>query len=304
MGTSYNVKMVFDAPKSSNELLVYKQAIDKALDLVDRLMSTYRNDSEVSAINDAAIGSAIALSAQTYDVLFAAQEISRLTNGFFDITVGPLVDLWGFGSSYKPEEVPSSFDIISAKNRVDWNAVQLQTNKVVKKNDVRIDLSAIAKGYAVDQVAQSLRQLNVVNYLVEVGGEISVLGRNKQKNPWLLGIELPATDGRKAYTTVSLESESLATSGDYRNFYEQDGVRYSHAIDPGTGYPVTHRLASVSVITDSCMESDALATALIVMGEDVGYQFALKENINAYFIYRENNQFKTIYTPGFEHYLN
>lgn len=304
MGTTYNVKMVFDKPKSSDQLNIYQVAVEKSLDRVDRLMSTYRADSEVSILNNTPEGQSLSVSTQTYYVLDAAQNISRLTGGAFDITVGPLVDLWGFGSQYKQDMVPSREDILGAKSLLNWQAIKLNEGQAVKVQNVRVDLSAIAKGYAVDQVASTLKGLSVEHFLIEVGGEISVFGLNKHKNAWVLGIEQPNISGRKAYTTISLKNNSLATSGDYRNFYEKDGERYSHTIDPKTGYPVTHRLASVSVIASSCMESDALATALMVMGEEKGFQFALKENINAYFIYRENELFKTIYTPGFEPYLN
>jgi len=304
MGTTYNVKMVFEYPRSSDELNVYRTEVEKALNRVDSLMSTYRADSEVSILNNTPEGQSLLLSTQTYEVLDAAYNISRLTEGSFDITVGPLVDLWGFGPRYEQDKVPSSQDVLAAKRKVSWQAIKLNDGQVRKKQNVSVDLSAIAKGYAVDQVAKSLKRLKVENFLVEVGGEITVYGLNKRKNSWVLGIEQPNISGRTAYTTISLNDNSLATSGDYRNYFEKDGERYSHTIDPKTGYPVKHRLASVSVISDSCMESDALATALMVMGEERGYQFALKEGIDAYFIYRENEQFKTIYTPGFEPYLN
>jgi len=304
MGTTYNVKMVFDHPKSADELNVYQVVVEKALSRVDSLMSTYRSDSEVSILNNTPEGQPILLSAQTYEVLDAANKISRLTDGSFDITVGPLVDLWGFGPKYEQFEVPSIEDVLDAKSEVNWQAIKLNDGQARRSQRVHVDLSAIAKGYAVDQVAASLKRLKITNFLVEVGGEIAVYGHNKQKIAWVLGIEQPNVSGRKAYTTVSLKDNSLATSGDYRNYYEKNGVRYSHTIDPKTGYPIKHRLASVSVIANTCMESDALATALMVMGEEKGYQFALKEKINAYFIFRENESFKTIYTPGFEPYLN
>jgi len=304
MGTTYNVKMVFDHPKSSDELNVYQVVVEKALSRVDSLMSTYRSDSEVSILNNTPEGQPILLSAQTYEVLDAAKKISRLTDGSFDITVGPLVDLWGFGPKYEQFEVPSSEDVLVAKSEVNWQAIKLNDGQARRSQRVHVDLSAIAKGYAVDQVSLSLKRLEVANFLVEVGGEIAVSGINKHRNSWVLGIEQPNVSGRKAYTSVSLKDNSLATSGDYRNYFEKNGVRYSHTIDPKTGYPIKHRLASVSVIANTCMESDALATALMVMGEEKGYQFALKEKINAYFIYRENESFKTIYTPGFEPYLN
>ncbi|MFT6345323.1 MAG: thiamine biosynthesis lipoprotein [Paraglaciecola sp.] len=304
MGTTYNVKIVFNHSKSSDELELYRGEIKKALHQVDVLMSTYRADSEVSILNNTPEGQSIPLSAQTYEVLSAAYNISRLTDGSFDMTVGPLVNLWGFGPKYEQDKVPSSEEVLSVKSNVNWRAIKLKDGQVKKSQNVSVDLSAIAKGYAVDQVALSLKYLKVDNFLIEVGGEISVFGLNSRNEPWVLGIEQPNIFGREAYTTISLDNNSLATSGDYRNYFEKDGKRYSHTIDPTTGYPVSHRLASVSVIAGSCMESDALATALMVMGEERGYQFALKEGINAYFIYRENEGFKTKYTPGFKLYLN
>jgi len=304
MGTTYNVKMVFDHPKSSAELNTYRVVVEKSLDRVDSLMSTYRADSEVSILNNTPEGQSMSVSTQTYEVLDAAYNISRLTDGSFDITVGPLVDLWGFGPKYEHDKVPGSEEVFVAKSKVNWQAIKLNNGQVRRSQSVRVDLSAIAKGYAVDQVALSLKQSKIVNYLIEVGGEISVSGFNKHKKPWVLGIEQPNISGRKAYTTISLKDNSLATSGDYRNYFEKDGERFSHTIDPKTGYPIKHSLASVSVIADSCMESDALATALMVMGEEKGYQFALKEGINAYFIFRKNETFNTVYTPGFKSFLN
>jgi len=304
MGTTYSVKMVFAQIQSSVELAVYESKIESVLERVDYLMSTYREDSEVSILNNLKENQSLSLSSQTYEVLLSSQELSKLTNGFFDITVGPLVNLWGFGPDFRLDSVPNDENILAVKERVNWKAISLSEGAVTKSQSVYVDLSAIAKGYAVDSVAKLLKLLKVNNFLVEVGGEISVLGLNKFGKAWILGIEQPNTVGRKAYTTISLTENSLATSGDYRNYFEKDGRRYSHTINPKTGYPVEHNLASVSVIANTCMESDALATALMAMGEVEGYQFALKQGINAYFIYREGDQFKTVYTPGFKPFLN
>jgi len=304
MGTSYSVKLVFDQSKRPEELAGLKESIDHALTQVDLLMSTYRNDSEVSQINRLEVNQALHVSPQTSEVLSEALRVSKLTNGFFDITVGPLVDLWGFGPKFRMDFAPKSSQVVSAKKRVNWRAISLAGQNLTKSQKVEIDLSAIAKGYAVDRVALTLEVAGVKNYLVEVGGEISVLGQNKFHKDWVLGIEQPNIVGRKAYTTINLSGNSLATSGDYRNYYEKNGRRYSHTIDPQTGYPVEHKLASVSVISPTCMEADALATALMAMGEREGYEFALKQGINAYFIYREQDAYEFIYTPGFKPFLN
>ena len=304
MGTTYSVKMVFNGTKSPRELNNYQLAVKNALERVDHLMSTYRADSEISKLNALPVGQSISLSAQTYEVMAASKRISRVTEGVFDMTVAPLVDLWGFGPKFTQDIVPTYEAVLEAKGLVSFEAVELVDGAAKKTQNVRVDLSAIAKGYAVDQVALALKKLGVINFLVEVGGEIAAHGVNKSQKLWVLGIEQPNISGRKAYTTISLSGDSLATSGDYRNYFEKDGVRFSHTINPKTGYPIKHKLTSVSVIAENCMRSDALATALMVMGEVEGYQFALKENINAYFIYRENEAYKTLYTPGFESYLN
>ena len=304
MGTSYSVKLVSDQSRSSAEIASLKESIDRALKQVDRLMSTYRNDSEVSQINQLAVNQSLKVSPQTFEVLSEALRISKLSDGFFDITVGPLVDLWGFGPKFRTDFAPKSSQIASAKKQVNWRAISLAGQNLTKSELVEIDLSAIAKGYAVDRVALALETAGVKNYLVEVGGEISVMGHNKFHKEWVLGIERPNIVGRKAYTTLNLSGNSLATSGDYRNYYEKDGHRYSHTIDPKTGYPVEHKLASVSVVSETCMEADAFATALMAMGERKGYEFALKQGINAYFIYRENGAYNFIYTPGIKPFLN
>ena len=298
------VKMIFGSKKSSADINTYRDEIKNSLNKVDFLMSTYRSDSEVSILNNLPVGQLMSVSPQTYEVLSVAQNISRMTEGVFDITIGPLVDLWGFGPEYKGDQIPSEQSILAKKKDVNWQAILLDNGQVKKTNKVSVDLSAIAKGYAVDQVAKTLKELNVTNYLVEVGGEISVSGLNIRQQPWVLGIEQPDIAGRKLHKTIHLKDKSLATSGDYRNYFEKNGVRYSHTINPTSGYPIEHKLASVSVIADTCTESDAIATSLMVMGEVQGYEFALKEGIDAYFIYRENESFNAIYTPGFKPYLN
>lgn len=305
MGTSYGVKVVFNVPRSSVEKAQLGEEIEITLEQVNRLMSSYRDDSDVSRINAAEPGQLVVISPQTFEVISEAQRISQLTDGFFDITVGPLVDLWGFGPLFRfNENLPDELEVFAAKKQVGWNYLSLEEGVINKSQVVHVDLSAIAKGYAVDQVSKLLKSRGVESFLVEVGGEISVSGHNKSGNDWVLGIERPDYTQRKAFATLSLQGHSLATSGDYRNFYESNGQRYSHTINPKTGYPVKHKLASVSVIARACMEADALATALMAMGEIDGYQYAVQHGINAYFIYRENDRFESVFTPGFKPFLN
>ena len=305
MGTTYNVKIVFEEPQSDSKLSVLQKGIDAALNQVDHLMSTYKQDSEVSQINRLVPGHELKLSPETIEVLLFAQKVSQQSSGYFDITVASLVNIWGFGPKNTGDEKPSQTEIDEAKSMVGWQSLTIskESATISKSKGNLVDLSAIAKGYGVDRVAGYLKTQNLHNFLVEVGGEVQASGHNKELKDWRLGIEQPDLSGRRVYTTVALKNLGMATSGDYRNYFEKDGQRYSHTIDPNTGYPVNHKLASVSVVAETCMEADALATALNVMGEDQGYQFALKENIGAYFIYREGGEFKSKYTPVFEQYL-
>jgi len=300
MGTSYNISLNLVSNFSADRLQALRHAIGDRLSEIDKRMSTYRDDSEISRFNRSPVGSQTSVSSDTRFVLQTSVELNSLTEGAFDITVGPLVDLWGFGGQSIGDRVrPSSKTLDAALSQVGMSKVLLKSSEIVKVSPVNIDLSAIAKGYAVDEIARSLDGFGVDNYLVEIGGEVRAKGVNKRNTLWVLGIESPDKRGRNVYTTVQLDQQSLATSGDYRNYFEQDGQRFSHTIDPVTGRPVTHNLASVSVIADSCMMADALATALMVMGEDKGYDFAQKHDIGALFIYRSDKGFVTQRTKSF-----
>jgi len=304
MGTTYNVKFVINRFIPPEELNTIKTAIQNALNEVDNLMSTYKVTSEVSLFNALPVGQSLELSDKTYEVLAYAKKLYLLSDGYFDITIGPLVDLWGFGATGIRETPPSSLDIKKAAKMVGSDHFELISGKIKKLSSSHIDLSAIAKGYGVDQAALSLKNLGINDYLVEVGGEVDTNGHKINGVPWILGIEQPDYRGRKAYTTINLEHASLATSGDYRNFFEYSGERFSHTINPKTLKPVQHKLTSVSVTAENCMIADALATALMVMGEEKGYDFAMTNGISAFFIYRTKSGFGTKVTPKFAKLLN
>jgi len=306
MGTRYNIKVVFNQPKQSAFIDSLHQKVKNELAKIDGLMSTYKIDSEVSKFNALKAGGRISLSPESEEVLLYSKKAFNFTGGYFDITVGPLVDLWGFGAGSKSLSAysPQKTEIDQVSSLVGVDHIEISGSALFKKAPVEIDLSAVAKGYAVDKAANELLSNGVNNYLVEVGGEIAGRGVNLQGNSWHLGIERPDFPGRVAYTTVNLSNMSLATSGDYRNFYVKEGRRFSHTIDPKTFYPVQHQLASVSVISDSCMEADALATALMAMGEKVGYEFATKNGINAFFIFRSGGDFASKSAHDFDDYLN
>lgn len=285
MGTQYTVKV---AQSSALNLQAAASAVQQAFDAVDHGMSIFRADSEVSRFNRAAAG-AVPVTTDLMTVLAMAQRVARWSDGAFDVTVKPLVQSWGFGTD-KRARLPDDGRLQSARAAVGWRALTLepQTSVAIKAHDtLQIDLGGIAKGYGVDQGAAALERLGVRNYMIEVGGEVRTAGVNGAGNPWQIGIEEPDAAPQRARHVVGLSGQSMATSGDYRIFFERDGRRYSHEIDPARGAPIEHGLASVSVVADDAMQADALATALIVLGPDRGYALAQGAGVAAHFIVRD-----------------
>lgn len=304
MGTTYHVKLVFAEAHSNAQVMEFKAKIQRSLDKIDELMSTYKPDSEISRFNRLKVGGGLTVSPETNEVITSAQKITSLSAGLFDVTVGPLIELWGFGSKTGKLIPPTQSQIDIIAQSIGSDHFELINGNLKKLKPSQMDLSAIAKGYAVDQVAVMLDKLGAPNYLIEVGGEIRAKGLNQYGKVWVLGIEQPDFLGRKAYTSLNLKNASMATSGDYRNFFEYEGKRYSHTINPKTFYPVQHQLSSVTVVSDSCMISDALATALMIMGEEKGYEFAVQNKIMAFFIFRVSEGFRSKSTPSFAALLN
>jgi thiamine biosynthesis lipoprotein len=310
-GTQYHVKVVL--PEDSSRLKSLSRGISRELESVDAGMSTWRDDSELSQFNerDQASGDTngkgewFAVSEPLLKVITEAQRVSSMTNGAFDITIGPVVNLWGFGPRARPEKQPDSEVLAKRLAQTGYEKLTVRQSPPAIRSSapLYLDLSAIAKGYAVDAVASYLKREGVDNLLVEIGGEVSAQGVKPSGETWRLAIEKPISTGRAVQQVVALNDHAMATSGDYRNYYEAEGRRYSHTIDPATGKPITHQLASVTVIADSAMTADALATALNVMGDERGYTFAVEHDMAAYFIYRDAEAFEWRYTPAFSSYL-
>jgi thiamine biosynthesis lipoprotein len=301
MGTAYRVKVV--APSLSDaERDDLARVISGELENVNRKMSTYQDGSELSRFNHASATDAFALSSDTLCVFTEAARVSELTAGAFDITVGPLVDAWGFGPA-KPERTPTEEELAALRESVGWRTILIDATAVtVRKTHAatRCDLSAIAKGYAVDRVSEALTRLGRQSHMVEVGGEVRTAGRNAAGEPWRIAVEKPFAGSTALQRVVRLGDDAMATSGDYRNFIERDGIRYSHTIDPRTGRPVMHRLASVSVLHKSCMTADALATALMVMGEEEALTFATNHELAVLLLIRgDDGGFTEAATPAF-----
>lgn len=297
MGTTYNIKYVASEVISANEL---KLQIDAELVHINQLMSTYIKDSELSRFNQWTSTEPFTLSPETLLVLQEAKRLALVSEGQLDVTVGPLVNLWGFGPQNRPEKIPTKAQIEQAKNKIGIKYLTLGDTWVSKSNaDLYVDLSTIAKGYGVDQLAALLETYKITDYLVEVGGEMRLSGLKASGKAWSIAIEKPETHTRSVQKIISIGNHAVATSGDYRNYYEENGVRYSHLIDPNTGYPITHNLVSVTVVHPSSMTADGLATALSVMGKEKALALAEKHDLAVLMITKEKQGFEEYTSPMF-----
>ena len=274
MGTTYQVQVVTGNFQGISGL---KEKIDARLEQINHSMSTYQEDSEISRFNRfAQIGVKFKISDDFLRVMTAGQTIYRLSEGAWDATVNPLVELWGFGRGNRRRQAPHADEIAAHLADIGFSNIEVLVPGFLlkKRAGVTIDLSSIAKGYGVDQVADLLRQNGIANYLVEIGGEVFAAGHRPDGRLWRVGINRPRAESAadEVYKVVQLSNQALATSGDYRNFFEVDGVRYSHVIDPRTGYPVTNGVVSVSIVAANCALADGLATAVMVMGAEKGLE--------------------------------
>ncbi len=280
MGTTWSVKAINDEALSPEQELALSLTLGHTLDGVNDAMSTWQDDSELSRFNQHASTEPFPLSEETLSVFRAAASVSEQSGGAFDVTIAPVVDAWGFGVD-DPLRGPTDAEaaILMASVGMEKLTIDEEAGTVTKAHpELTADLSAIAKGYGVDAVAASLEKLGYSEYLVEVGGEIRAQGLSGRGVLWQIGNEQPDAERGVLHSVLPLDNTGMATSGDYRNYIEQDGVRISHTIDARTGRPITHTLASVTVLHDSAMTADALATAINVLGPEEGH--ALAESLN------------------------
>ncbi|MGE5155667.1 MAG: FAD:protein FMN transferase, partial [Bdellovibrio bacteriovorus] len=284
--------------------------IDAVLQEVNREISTYDPDSELSRLNRNPGTDWIPISPNLHGILAEGLRLSALTAGAFDVTVGPLVNLWGFGPEAKADAVPAPEAIAAALERVGYGKIELRQDPPgVRKarGDLYIDLSALGEGYGADRVAAYLDSQGVTDYMVAVAGTIRARGCNARGQPWGIAVETPREGERSVQRVVPLEAGAVSTSGDYRNFFEQGGRRYSHHIDPRTGASVAHRLASATVVlppaAGDAMRADGLATALVVLGEEKGPALAESQGLAALFIVREGEGLAESSTPAFDRLL-
>lgn len=315
-GTTFHIS--YKDPSTGVDKATVLSDVESRLSELDLIFSTYKANSELSRFNrlDAmpVIGekkvfsalNSLSVSHEFIDVLNLSRQVYTQSNHSFNPAIGPLVELWGFGpkvSLSNFEATPKQENIDKALAQIDFTAVKNIDQLLYKTSAVRVDFSAIAKGYAVDQIALLLKTLNIEHFMVEIGGELVTFGDNASGETWKIGIEKPDAITGAVSDVLHLHSAALATSGDYRNFFDIDGQRYSHTINPRTGYPVKHKLASVTVITDSSALSDAWATAFMVLGEKESLVLANQYKINSLFIVRQGTTFSVVKTNEFKQYM-
>ncbi len=287
MGTTFNVTAIGEDLDET----ALAASVEETLAAVNAKMSNWDPNSEVSTFSASTSTDPVAVSDEFALVLAAANDVHNKTDGAFDVTLGPLIELWGFGPRKPEDPVPSDADIEAALAGVGQNrllTLDAEAGTLAKSEPgVGINLSAIAKGYGIDAVAETLRDAGIENYLVEIGGDLVSKGQNDKGETWQIGIEKPQAGSQSLQLIVSLDDRGMASSGDYKNYFEQDGVRYSHIIDPTTGRPITHRTTSVTVLAENAMMADAWATAMLALGQEKGMQLAEEHKLAVYFISRD-----------------
>ena len=287
MGTFYIIDVV-SVPKKLKIKKIEKE-VKATLLKVNKILSNWDKDSEISIINKFSKTTPIKISDELNEVFKTAYKINVKTNGFFDITLDPVIELWGFGYKNKQiQKVPTERQIKNTLSVVGQRSllnINYENNEIRKKNkDLKINLSSIGKGFGIDLIGRKLDQLGVKNYLINIGGDILTKGHNKKKESWIIGIENPNLDVKLIKEIVNITNKGLATSGDYKNFFTENGKRYSHIINPKTGKPITHKTKSVTVIHDNSMKADGWATAFLALGRVDGLKIAEKEKIAVLFI--------------------
>jgi thiamine biosynthesis lipoprotein len=303
MGTTWHLSYLDPPPGLTPEQV--RQGLVEQLALVDGSMSTFRTDSEISRFNASAAQTWFDVSAVFLHVLAAALDVGQRSDGAFDITVAPLVDLWGFGPAGAVVEPPAESDIASALTRVGQGRLLLDSehSRIKKLVDLSLDVSSLAEGYAVDRMAQWLLEQHVTRFMVELGGELRLSGLSGRDDPWRIAIEQPDDAAGAAAATLQLTDVAVSTSGDYHKYFEANGRRYSHLIDPRTGSPVAHDLVSVTVVHPDCMLADAWSTALTILSADAAMSVARTQGLAVYFIRRIDGGFVHSHTPQFAPFL-
>lgn len=303
IGTTYSI--IYLDPQEQLDSKTLKVEFNKLVNDANQSMSTYHPNSEISTFNKSKSTEPVNASKSLLKVVGEGIRLHQMTNGALDITLKPLSSMWGFGPNGIPHTVPSENELIAVKRKTGVDKITI-TGKMISKSvtALQIDLNTIGKGFLVDQTAELLEQYDIDNYLVEIGGEMRLKGLNDRSTPWKIGVVNPTEGAPKSQRTVYPGNNGVATSGDYYQYFEKDGKRYSHILNPVTGKPIDHNLASVTVLHPSAMTADGLATAIMVLGAEKGLALAEKENIPIYLIIRDNNKFVSKMSSAFKVHLS
>ena len=297
MGTTYSIKLV----EENIDSIYIHNSIENILENINSQMSTYIDSSCISKFNNLEVGDSLNIKSDFNHVFNKSHYYHSLTNGSFEVTIKPLIDLWGFEKPDYRTNIPDSSSIKRALTNIGINNIKIRDGYIYKMNEVSLDFSALAKGYAVDKIATFLKDNLIYNFMVEIGGELSLSGYNSENKKWSIGIQNPSLNNISSTLNLLLTNKTIATSGNYRNFFTHDGKSYSHIISPTTGYPIDNNILSVTVISDQCIDADALATTLIVMNIEDGINLIEKiEGTEVFYITKEN---ENLYSKGFKTFV-
>lgn len=299
-GSTYTVKYVAKGGASIEQL---KKETEEILEEVDQQMSTYRADSVIETFNDLPSGACMAVPDGVRELVLAGEKLSQESDGAFDLTIEPLLNLWGFGPKGNGEKVPTEEQIAETKLNVGYRHLRIDGEKLCKDAAIEVDFNSVAAGYSVDAVAAHLKKSGIDSYLIEITGELIAAGRKPDGSPWRIAIEAPHDNERVAQRVIELDGYGVSTSGDYRNYFEQDGKRYSHTLDPQKGAPIDHKLAAVTVFDRSTLRADGLSTVLMVLGQERGLAYAQERDIAAFFVIREGQGFVSKSTAAFDEHF-
>lgn len=304
-GTTYSIK-VASAP-AEVDAHALRTVTDEVLNRIDLSMSSYRADSEISRFNAASSTDWVEVSSDLATVVDYALQVSRVSEGMFDITVGPLVAAWGFGPAGEPIDLPDEAKLAELRTQVGYQKLEARLSPpALRKSDprVRVDLNGIAPGYTVDLIAERFQSMHLSHFMIDLGGEVRAQGRNARGEAWRIAVERPIDAEPEPYAIVSLDNASVTTSGEYRHYYDRDGHRYSHTIDPRTGRPVEHSLASVVIIGPTTMYVDAWAKVFNVLGTEAGRKLAIERAMPVMFIEANGTELHSVTTPQFDPYVS
>lgn len=297
MGSTYSIKYVRADGVADAKTL--QAGVEGILAEVDQQMSTYRDDSLIERFNRAPSGTCTAMPVDVLELVRLGEGLSLQSDGAFDLTVEPLLNLWGFGPKSRGEQVPSAEAIAAARQRVGHQHLRIDGERLCKDAKVQVDFNSVAAGHAVDRIAAWLDQQGVGSYLVEATGELKMRGRKPDGSAWRIAIEEPRDDQQVPQKVLELDGFGVSTSGDYRNYFEENGRRYSHTLDPRTGAPIAHKLAAVTVLHRKAVLADGLSTLLMVLGPEEGIVWAERQGIAAFFVTRAGEGYVTHATKAF-----